>query len=193
VSAYQASFAGAWLKLAATPTAVGIGRTLVEHSLGLWGLDHLADSATLIVSELLTNAVKATGITNPNPTFVERETLALVAVQVRVQGRTLFVEVWDGSTTEPKPRTAGDDAEGGRGLFLVEAMSDRWDVFLPDSGGKIVYAELNVDKRRGPALVRRRASLPRRVRSVVMTGNGPQHVMADRALLGRVMEGQAKL
>jgi anti-sigma regulatory factor (Ser/Thr protein kinase) len=192
VSGYQGSFAGAWLKLAATPTAVSIGRTLVEHSLGLWGLDHLADSATLIVSELLTNAVKATGIMESNPSWAALEGLALLAVQVRVQGRTLVVEAWDSSTSEPKPRTVNDDAEGGRGLFLVEAMSDRWDVCLPESGGKIVYAELNIDKRRGPAVMRP-MRLPKRVRSVVMTGTGPHHVMADRALLGRVMEGLAKI
>jgi anti-sigma regulatory factor (Ser/Thr protein kinase) len=187
------SFAGTWLKLAATPTAVGIGRALVEHSLALWGLDHLAESATLIVSELLTNAVKATGTLNPKPTLAEREALALVAVQARVQGRTLFLEVWDSSTDEPIPRTADAEAKGGRGLFLVAAMSDRWDVCLPESGGKIVYAELDVHKRRGPALGGRRVWFPRSARWVVMTGDGPQHAMADRALLGRVLEGLAKL
>lgn len=85
------------------------------------------DDVLLVSSELVTNAVRATGS---------------VAVQLRIAGPSLYVEVWDGVPGVPEVRPLDGDAEGGRGLRLVEALATRWGVCRPQAGGKVVWAEL---------------------------------------------------
>ena len=55
------------LTLAAVPTAVRLGRLFVRQRLSLWGLSQLIHDAELVLSELVTNAMNATGTTNPRP------------------------------------------------------------------------------------------------------------------------------
>jgi len=172
---HQDCLAGFCLRLAATPAAAGIGRCLIKHTLGLWGLKHLTDPATLIASELLANAVTATS-TTPTPDCP----LPLVAIQTRVARRSLLVEVWDNSPEKPTARTFDNDAEGGRGLFLVDAISERWGVWLPGTGGKIVYAELDIGQ--PPTPTPGPTPLPQHIRAAAQTGTGQQHTMADLAL-----------
>jgi anti-sigma regulatory factor (Ser/Thr protein kinase) len=111
--------------LHADPAAVGPARSLVTRQLGEWGLQELATNAELIVSELLTNAIRHG--TDPIR-------LRLIAHQV------LTCEVSDTSDSSPRLRHARTTDEGGRGLFLVAQMSHRWGTrYTPD--GKIVWAE----------------------------------------------------
>ena len=102
----------------------------------------MGEAMALIASELLTNAVEATGTTKAEPDRGERETLPLVAVRLRVCDRALTVEVWDTSRTLPRMRTPDADAETGRGLQVVTLLSERWDSYRHPSGGKVVYAVL---------------------------------------------------
>ncbi|MFF4480236.1 hypothetical protein ACFY1A_24950 [Streptomyces sp. NPDC001520] len=74
----------------------------------------MSEPVKLIASELLTNAVAATGTTKAELSCRERETLPLVAARLRVSSRTLMVEVWDTTGRCPgcerprrTPRTAG--------------------------------------------------------------------------------------
>jgi len=176
------------VKLHATPKAVNIARLLVKSALESWGLDELRDDALLIVSELVTNAV----MVGPGPVR-DPDGLTLVAVQVRVQDSTLVIEVWDRHRKLPMPRTAGDDAESGRGLLLVEAFSSRWGVWEPESGGKVVYADLNIDKPPVVSLEGELVKLPDEVLAAHVAGDSEPHVMADTALMLRCMNGFALL
>jgi anti-sigma regulatory factor (Ser/Thr protein kinase) len=131
-----------WLTLAAEPSAVQWGRRHVASCLNAWRLNHLVDDATLITSELLTNAVRATGNPNPGPGYVGRGQRRLVAVRVQVLGPSLIVEVWDTSVVPPTIRATDQNAEGGRGMPLVAELSQRWGVWRPREGGKVVFAKL---------------------------------------------------
>jgi anti-sigma regulatory factor (Ser/Thr protein kinase)/PAS domain-containing protein len=109
----------------ADPAAVSDVRAAVSRQLARWGLDELAFTTELILSELVTNAIRYGG----DP------------IQVRVlHDRTLICEVFDSSSTSPHLRYAAMTDEGGRGLFLVAQLSDRWGTrYTPE--GKVIWAE----------------------------------------------------
>lgn len=131
-----------WFRHAAESRAVPRGRQFAANVLNDWGLAHMNEAVTQIVSELLTNAVQATGTTKPKLTYQERESLPLVAVRLQVSEGSLLVEVWDNSRAAPKMQTPAPDAEGGRGLPMVTLLCERWDWNRHPSGGKVVYAVL---------------------------------------------------
>lgn len=131
----------AHIELAAVPTAPGLARSFVRHTLRAWVLDDLADSAELIASELVTNAVRATGDPATKSTCVDLRDLAVIVIELQVRGTALRVAVKDVSREQPVLQKVGDDSEGGRGLLLVEALSTRWDV-LPTQDGKVTWADL---------------------------------------------------
>ncbi len=107
------------------PAAVADTRSAVTAQLRRWGLDELAFTSELIISELVTNAIRYT--TGP--------------IHLRlVLDRVLICEVSDTSTTTPHLRHAADTDEGGRGLFLIARLASRWGTrFTPT--GKIIWTE----------------------------------------------------
>ncbi|WP_437062586.1 SpoIIE family protein phosphatase [Streptomyces sp. enrichment culture] len=107
------------------PAAVGEVRSQVTGRLAEWGLDELAFTTELVLSELVTNAIRYGGET----------------VHVRVvRDRSLICEVFDSSSTSPHLRYAAMTDEGGRGLFLVAQLAERWGTrYTP--GGKVIWAE----------------------------------------------------
>ncbi len=107
------------------PAAVGEVRSQVTRRLGEWGLDELVFTTELILSELVTNAIRYGGET----------------VHVRVlRDRSLICEVFDSSSTSPHLRYAAMTDEGGRGLFLVAQLAERWGTrYTP--AGKVIWAE----------------------------------------------------
>jgi PAS domain S-box-containing protein len=106
-------------------TAVRRARDLAADRLTAWGLEHLEDTTRLIVSELVTNAI--------------RHSAGPIRLRL-VQHTTLTCEVSDADSCVPRPRTAHTTDESGRGLFLVSQLSRRWGSRLvPD--GKVVWAE----------------------------------------------------
>jgi anti-sigma regulatory factor (Ser/Thr protein kinase) len=108
------------------PSSVREARALVDRRLTRWGLDHLAHGTALIVSELVTNAVRYGG-SGP--------------VQLRLlRGESLVCEVTDHSNSSPRIRRAGASEEGGRGLFLVARYSHAWGARYR-TRGKTVWAE----------------------------------------------------
>ncbi|MET8825704.1 SpoIIE family protein phosphatase [Streptomyces sp. NPDC004610] len=109
----------------ADPAAVGEVRAAVMRQLSAWGLDESAFTTELILSELVTNAIRYGG----SP------------IRVRVlRDRSLICEVFDASSTAPHLRYAAMTDEGGRGLFLVAQLADRWGTrYLPT--GKVIWAE----------------------------------------------------
>ncbi|WP_030729639.1 SpoIIE family protein phosphatase [Streptomyces sp. NRRL F-2890] len=111
--------------VAADPTAVAPLRAAVTRQLADWHLGDAAFITELILSELITNAIR----------------YAAGPIGVRLlRDRSLICEVSDGSSTSPHLRNATDTDEGGRGLFLVSQYADRWGTrYTPE--GKVIWAE----------------------------------------------------
>ncbi|WP_051941184.1 SpoIIE family protein phosphatase [Phaeacidiphilus oryzae] len=105
--------------------AVGGIRAEAARRLHDWGLDELVFTTELMVSELVTNAIRYTA----GP------------VRLRLlRDRTLICEVTDGSATSPRLRRARSTDEGGRGLFLVAQLAHRWGTRYTHTG-KVIWAE----------------------------------------------------
>ncbi|MFC7220215.1 SpoIIE family protein phosphatase [Streptomyces polyrhachis] len=108
------------------PAAVARVRSDAAAVLTEWGLGEEVFTAELILSELVTNAIRYTG----RPITVRL-----------IRARCLICEVWDSSLTSPHLRQAATTDEGGRGLFLVAKLSERWGTrYTPR--GKVIWAEL---------------------------------------------------
>ena len=122
------------LDLGALPTAPGCARAWARQILREWRLADLSDTAELIVSELITNAMLASRLLDRR---VIRLTLTLGHGE-------LAILVRDYCPSAPQPRNAADEDENGRGLLLVEAMSARSGWYPLDGGapGKVVWAAL---------------------------------------------------
>jgi anti-sigma regulatory factor (Ser/Thr protein kinase) len=102
----------------AGPTAAASARNALVALEGRVGDQLLAD-VRLLVSELVTNSVRHSGIQNHDP----------VRMQVQVSESTLRVEVADpGEGFAPRPRDMDRSRPGGWGLYLVDQLSDRWGV-----------------------------------------------------------------
>ncbi|MFK0254482.1 SpoIIE family protein phosphatase [Streptomyces sp. NPDC090445] len=106
--------------------SVGRARELARTKLPAWGLEGLLDTTELLVSELVTNALR----------YGEGE------IRLRLLlDRTLVCEVWDGNLVQPRRRRARDTDEGGRGLQLVGMLSAGWGTRRTHRG-KTVWFEL---------------------------------------------------
>jgi anti-sigma regulatory factor (Ser/Thr protein kinase) len=131
------------VELMALVTAPGGARSLTRSILGHWEIPADAIStAELLVSELVTNAVKfATPM--PEPVLVPRaEILTLTLTKLP---RRIVIEVADPDSNLPLLDDTDADAESGRGLQLVQAFSKEWSYLLPPSGGKIVYCIISIN------------------------------------------------
>ncbi|MET8767808.1 SpoIIE family protein phosphatase [Streptomyces sp. NPDC004658] len=113
-------------ELSDEPTVVSLARRYATDQLSAWGLDEAAFTTELMVSELVTNAIR-----------YGRPPIRLRLIH---QGRTLISEVYDASGTTPHMRRARIFDEGGRGLLLVAQLAERWGT-RHDRIGKTVWAE----------------------------------------------------
>jgi len=131
------------LRLAALPSAVSTARQHAALLLAGWDMASLADTTTLIVSELVTNAVKAVGIVDEAPSWGDlRERLTTICLCLYRCPSGVVVEVWDSESRPPKRKEADERDESGRGIQLVEALSKQWGYRWPTTGGKWVWCEL---------------------------------------------------
>ncbi|MEV5707808.1 ATP-binding protein [Actinoallomurus sp. NPDC052274] len=130
--------------IAALPTAAGQARAYTRSALRSWRLDVLIDTAELLVSELVTNAVTATGAVTCPVRTGRRIKEPSIYLCLSAFAETLLIEVWDRSDDPPHRRTASDDDENGRGLLLVQALSKNWGYESLHSGGKIVWCECSI-------------------------------------------------
>jgi anti-sigma regulatory factor (Ser/Thr protein kinase) len=123
-----------FIELGALPGAVPCARLHARQLLWEWGLTRLSDSTELLVSELVTNAMQASRA---------MEQITPVRLWLLTDKTRIMILVWDASPQPPTRMSISGDAESGRGLLLVETISDRWDWYFPqDTGGKVVWAEL---------------------------------------------------
>ncbi|MFJ5268710.1 SpoIIE family protein phosphatase [Streptomyces sp. NPDC088358] len=111
--------------LPADPAVVAEARQHATEQLARWGLDDIASVTELVVSELVTNAIRYGG----------------APIQLRlIRDRALICEVSDASSTSPHLRRARTYDEGGRGLLLVAQLTDRWGT-RTTCAGKTIWAE----------------------------------------------------
>ncbi|WP_406197354.1 SpoIIE family protein phosphatase [Kitasatospora sp. NBC_01560] len=110
-------------------------RAELRDALRRWGVAELVDTAELLASELVTNAIRHT---DRDAMFTARLYREAVADGGRAR---LRVEVEDESDLWPTRRTPGEQASSGRGLMLVEALADGWGV-EPRGSGKRMWFEL---------------------------------------------------
>jgi anti-sigma regulatory factor (Ser/Thr protein kinase) len=132
------------LTLGALPTAVASARLHARAVVGEWAMADIADDVALVVSELVTNAVVASTGLDGRPKY-EDTSAGLPVVHLRMSSDhvRLVIEVWDKSPQAPEARQPKPGAENGRGLLLVEALSERWGhEQVPGWPGKVVWAEL---------------------------------------------------
>ncbi len=133
-----------YLELGAYPTAVPCARLHARLVVTEWGLGSLADAAELVVSELVTNAVRAAyGLTRS--TYEGRRQPGLPPVRLWLQSdyESLIVMVWDGNDRMPQRADPDAESQRGRGLWLVEARSDEWGAFKREhASGKVVWARI---------------------------------------------------
>ncbi len=130
------------LVTAARPNAAGLARVMVTTALRRWGVERLAEDAAVIVSELVTNAVQATGSTAGRLPWEQLRDVGMIRVQVTRRTTCALIECWDSDPSAPPELTdIPPDAESGRGLAIVDALSERWG-FYPSSGGEVVWAQV---------------------------------------------------
>lgn len=178
------------LDLAALPTAVPCARLHAKQLAWEWGLTSLTETIELLVSELATNAVQATA---------GNDSQAAIRLRLLSDGARIRIEVWDPNPGLPAPIDSSADgvpdleAEGGRGLYLVTVLSDRWN-WVPRPGGKVVWCELDPPQPEAspetdaPAV---QSPLPRRTPGPVQLR--PAAVMDDPDILHRLRDGLLNL
>jgi len=104
----------------------------MRPQLDRWSLAPVADTAQLLVTELVSNVVRHVG----EP----------VTVRMQHRSETIRVEVDDTSARPPEVREPDPASEGGRGLALVATLASRWGTDVHPADGKTVWFELDVDE-----------------------------------------------
>ncbi len=144
----QADEAGtAWphqsfLELGALPTAAPCARLHSTLVLWEWQLGALVRTAGLVVSELVGNAVQASaGLTGSRFAGHWTPGTPPVRMWLSADDHRVVIQVWDGSDRPPVPQPVEPEADSGRGLLLVGALSAEWGCYTPEkSSGKVVWA-----------------------------------------------------
>lgn len=114
------------LELPVAASSVSAGRRFVAAHLDNWGRPQVRDTAVLLTSEVVTNAVLHAGTP--------------VRVTIRPAGSDgVTVAVTDGSRRAPKRRHFADDATTGRGIALVEMLASSWEVTVHDTGKTVTF------------------------------------------------------
>ncbi|WP_147437656.1 ATP-binding protein [Streptomyces radicis] len=125
------------------PETPSSARRMTRTTLAGWGLDALTDDATVIVSELVTNAMRyglpRQGERAPLPPATPRQPILLTFVHC---GGSVLCAVFDPGTEVPRLKEPDHFEESGRGLHVLESLAERWGWTTPDRHGKAVWALL---------------------------------------------------
>jgi hypothetical protein len=129
-----------YLELAALPVAAPLARSKAGEVLAEWGLAVMRETVQIVVSEIVTNAVRACGELDGNRRTAPGE-VPVVQLWLATDHASVLAAVWDASSRPPRRRELGLEAESGRGLLLIDALSAAWGSFAPDGRpGKVVWA-----------------------------------------------------
>lgn len=177
------------LTLADTPNAVPWARRHTADILRRWRIpDVVIETANLIVSELTTNAVRHPADNESQSTgYSSLSVVGTFTLALQLTGTGLLVQVADRDPRPPVRRQVGEEATGGRGLFLVSEMANRWGYYPTTAGGKVVWSELVLhgSGRSGPGHMEQ----AKECGQPAETG-GP---IFDPLLIGRVLVGLREL
>jgi anti-sigma regulatory factor (Ser/Thr protein kinase) len=122
------------LEFPAVSASVGFARKRARTVAVEFGLVPLADTLELIVSEIVTNAVRATrhlrdaNLTTP-----------VIRLWLGLDLDSVLIRVWDASSQMPTRQDAGPDDDSGRGLMLVGSLAKEWGAYREEAG-KVVWA-----------------------------------------------------
>ncbi|WP_414505444.1 ATP-binding protein [Streptomyces sp. NEAU-L66] len=114
---------------APVPESVGQARDFVLRTLAAWGLEGRAEDIRLCVSELATNA-----LTHGTPCGQGFH------VTMSAEDTIVRIEIHDAAPHWPRPRRSTDDDTSGRGLHIVDMLSDNWGVEDRGVAGKVVWS-----------------------------------------------------
>jgi len=155
--------------LATLPTSPFWARRYIRQFLdSCRGIDiDTADTAELLVSELVTNAVRFASGPVPAQQYSGRVSAGIIWLSVRHLGEGVLIEVFDTDANPPVCTDAAEDAENGRGLCIVDALSKQWSYFFPPGGGKVVYCFIEMP------MPQRLPTSARPVRDWIRHGSGP--------------------
>ncbi|CNG76821.1 Histidine kinase-%2C DNA gyrase B-%2C and HSP90-like ATPase [Mycobacterium tuberculosis] len=131
------------MPLMGTPSAVGLARTFADTQIRKWDYPHILDNALLIVSELVTNAVRQTP---------DEE----IRLQLSRDAYGIIIAVWDGAHELPKAKQMTEltledldlseeafDDNGRWGLHIIQALSAKCGVTADPAGGKWIWARMH--------------------------------------------------
>jgi anti-sigma regulatory factor (Ser/Thr protein kinase) len=155
--------------------SVAVIRGFTRSTLQRWNATRRCDDITLVVSELLTNALRHT---RPQPGRPVR-----VGLLQPFPGGGVLCAVADPGPVLPQLPPPCPGGESGRGLRVVGELSDEWGCTTPDRAGKVVWAMFAAA---GPAL-------PQRVPGRERPGRASRVTVTDRRLLARVLRGLENL
>jgi anti-sigma regulatory factor (Ser/Thr protein kinase) len=127
------------MTLPAVSHSVRLSRNATRAALTAWQLAHVDEAAALLVSELVTNAVR------------HAEGIDVVTVNLHAGRTWLRIEVQDTDRHWPQPRVPGRFDESGFGFILVDALASNWGVRETEAG-KAVWAELDTRQESGPGI-----------------------------------------
>jgi histidine kinase-like protein len=145
-----------YLEYAAIPSAAAAARYRTRQILTEWGLSALAEDAQVVISELVANALRAFEGDRRFPgDDPQRWEMARPPVRIWTVTDSRFVAfiVWDGfqGLPVPPPALPADDSENGRGLLMVDALTDRWGYYpasgeqwFPPLDGKVTWAAFDL-------------------------------------------------
>ncbi|MEU6973516.1 ATP-binding protein [Kitasatospora aureofaciens] len=176
--------------MADTPNAVPWARRHTADILRHWRIPSaVIETANLIVSELATNAVRHSANNEPQSTgYPSLADVSTFTLGLQLTGTGLLVQVADRDPRPPVRREVGLEATGGRGLFLVSEMANRWGYYYPTTAtGKVVWAELLLhgSRRSDPG-----RTVQAKERGQPTEPTGP---ISDPLLIGRVLVGLREL
>ena len=137
--------------------SVGTARDFCLSTMRRWGVTDRQDDVAVVVSELLTNALRhAVPQTGPppgtpfGPTGGPGRSRWPVRLGLVQPGQFVLCAVADPSPRPPQPKQPDYLAESGRGLHVIDALSDRWGSTVPTDAGKVVWALFSVRLDRQP-------------------------------------------
>jgi anti-sigma regulatory factor (Ser/Thr protein kinase) len=110
-------------------------RDFTVATLNQWGVEDRLDDIVIVVSELLTNAIR-----HARPTAADRRLRWPIRLDLLQSGPCVLCMVADPSDKEPVPQETACLAEAGRGLQIIAALSDQWGFTKPGELGKVVWA-----------------------------------------------------
>jgi hypothetical protein len=122
--------------LIALHNAIRFSGLFAKYTAQRLGVRHLSHAAEQVAIELVARAVETTGNPAPHLRYTELGDLHTIRIRVSAHGNGLLIEVWDSDSAPPTYRDSH--------LSTVEQICRQWDCYQPDTGGKVIRAELEI-------------------------------------------------